>query len=91
MIFLTEEGVDGEAVSCLTDDSLKSLVTRIGPRMKLNNAIKKMNAGSTSSDSQSDSTSAMLSSQSWQDDTPESCGSSLSDEVDACQSAPPSR
>ena len=45
----TDEGIDGEAMSCLTEDALKTLVSRIGPRMKLLKAIKAMNEGSNRS------------------------------------------
>ncbi len=71
---LTDEGIDGEAMSCLTENALQSLVARIGPRMKLFKAIKGMQAHSTSSDSQSeDSTSSLVSSHpSWQDEDSES-------------------
>ena len=44
-----DEGIDGEAMACLTEDALKSLVSRIGARMKLLKAIKAMNEGSNRS------------------------------------------
>lgn len=75
---LTDEGIDGEAMSCLTENALQSLVTRIGPRMKLLKAIKRMQAHSTSSGSRSeDSTSSLVSSPSWGEDASESCADEL--------------
>ena len=43
-----DEGVDGEVLSCLTENALQTLVTRVGPRMKILKAVKNMDDGLSS-------------------------------------------
>lgn len=61
-------------MSCLTESALQSLVTRIGPRMKLLKAIKGMHTDSCLSDSRSEDSMSTVDSNpiSCQDDTSES-------------------
>ena len=56
--YTSDEGIDGEALSCLTERALESLVTRAGPLMKLLKIIKGMEKGSSVSEFHSDLSSA---------------------------------
>lgn len=48
----SDEGIDGEALSCLTERALESLVSRVGPRMKLLKMIEFMKCGGSQRDNQ---------------------------------------
>ncbi|XP_046864009.1 uncharacterized protein LOC124457887 [Xenia sp. Carnegie-2017] len=82
-----DEGIDGDAMSCLTEDALKSLVVRIGPRMKLLKAIKQMNTrcSTSTSESASDlSTCDMLAK--WQDSNSQGNASNPGGQSGVCES-----
>lgn len=74
-------------MSCLTEDALKSLVVRIGPRMKLLKAIKQMNTrcSTSTSESASDlSTCDMLAK--WQDSNSQGNASNPGGQSGVCES-----